>query len=295
MEETFETGIGSFLDRFELTRRLEKMLEFSMEHHGLTLLPFGHPVLLAGNSWLQSKLKRVESKSSLVATMVKFTPDYLAFKDEEMDTLIFLDAKVSITPVFFQTQVLRIRQNCGDMTLTAHDIGEVEREAWLTYNKFLPSDRVAIVMAVPYHPRVLLGEWVANIRCMWCLKSRSASGPVPWNCDECPVFKSDGGFGVLVNTFAGGSGTPHTNIDLRSMRTLDTFLREELATDIDPEEYNSLVEFVKLWPLGKPQGSVSWGQYNGLIRKLQPQCPWLRQRIKDQFLSDDNGPLTMGF
>jgi hypothetical protein len=130
---------------------------------------------------------------------------------------------------------------------------------------------------------------------MWCLAPRAADGvPRPWGCDKCPVFKSDGGFGVMVNEFAAGSGTPHTNINLASMRTLADFLRDEFGVLVDTSDYAVLENYVKEWPLNKPRGSVTWGQYNGLIRRLKATCPWLQYRIQDTFYDDYPGSQAPG-
>ena len=282
----YETGTNSFLDRFALTKRLEDNIEQFLADYGFTAMPYGHPSVVGGPG-IGARLKRVDSKSSLPATMVKFSPDYIVRKDDDPNSLFFMDAKASITPVFFQAQVNRIKEHHGqDPDLTSADIGEIEREAWLSYNKFFPSNRVALFIAVPYHPRVLLGEWVSNITCMWCFKGRVDGVTTPWACDQCPIFAVNGGFGVTVNEYASGSGTPHVNINFKSMRTLEQFLAEEFDVAVDPGDYAVLTDYIKEWPLNKPQGTVSWGQFNGLIRRLKPDCPWLKYRIKDVFYDE---------
>ena len=282
--DKMETGTSSFLDRHALTRRLEENLEVFLEDYGFKVFPFGHPVILQNNSWIASKLKKVESKSNLATVMVKFSPDYIVVREKEPKSFFFLDAKASITPVFFNTQVERIKNHYGkDRYLTPHDIGEIEREAWFSYNKFYTGKHVAIVVATPYNPKVLLAEWVSNIKCMWCYKETKESGPIPWNCKKCPlVLKSDdSGFGVVVNEFAAGSGIPHTNIHFGSMRTLDNFLSSEFGVKVKNDDYDSLLDFIKSWPLSKPKGRVSWGQFNGAIGRLKPKCPWLKCRKYD--------------
>lgn len=287
MNETkFETGTSSFLDRYALARRFEENLEALIDDAGFYILPYGNVTVVQDNTWITSKLKRVESKASEAAIRVKFTPDYIIVKKDNPDVFFYADAKVSITPVFFQKQIDRIKQNYheGDR-LSRNDIGEIEREAWYSYNKFYPNGMMAIIIACPYNPNLVLAEWVNNIDCMWCLKGKIDGVSVPWDCNSCPVFNRDGSFGVLVNEFAGGSGTPHTNINLGTMRTLETFLSDEFNVRINNELYNEgILEFIKKWPLNKPRGSVNWGQYNGTIRLLKAKCPWLKCRIKDEFI-----------
>jgi len=283
-----ETGTTSFLDRQALTRRLEENLEVFLADYGFKILPFGHPVILQNNTWIKSRLRKLDSKESLAAIMIKFSPDYIVVKESKPRDFFFMDAKASITPVFFQAQIDRIRDHYGkDKYLSREDIGEIEREAWLSYNKFFPSNHVAIVIATPYNPRLILAEWVSNIKCMWCIKETQPGNPIPWKCKGCPVFsQNDEGFGVMVNEFAGGSGTPHTNIHLGLMRTLYEFLGDEYGVKIDKKEYEAtMLDFVKQWPLNKPPGKISWGQFNGAIKQLRRTCPWLKCRIRDKFIS----------
>lgn len=298
MTDELETGTGSFLNRFGLTRRLEENLEAFLSDHGVDLSPYGNPVVLRDSPRLQTRLKKPQAKAGLPATMVKFTPDYIAIPQGDPSRLFLLDAKVSITPVFFGTQVDRVSANRPKavasrthekrppiLELTASDIGEIEREAWFSYNRFYPSRAVAIVMAVPYSPRVLLADWVSNIQCMWCKRDDRAD--VPWDCEACPVFGSAGGaFGVMVNKNAAGSGTPHTNLFLSQMRTLDQFLLEEFAIPVDKDNYDLMLNIVKSWPLSKPY-AVNWTQYNRFIARMKPTCPWLQYRIKDEFFDED--------
>ncbi len=288
MSNHLETGTSSFLDRHALTRRLEGNLEVFLQDYGFKVLPFGHPVILRDNTWMRSRLKSIEYKANLSALMIKFSPDYIVLKEDD-GRIFFMDAKASITPVFFGKQVERIKNHYArDNSLSQHDIGEIEREAWFSYNKFYKN--VAIVAAVPYNPNLLLAEWVSKIKCMWCLKKAEEGNPIPWDCNNCPVFgDSREGFGVLVNEFAAGSGTPHTNIHLGTMRTLSEFLDNDFGINVEMGDYQLLLDDIKGWPLSKPKGRVTWGQYNGVIKKLKLKCPWLQFRIKDKILTSYKG------
>jgi len=284
MDQRLETGTTHFLDRFALTRRLEENLEALLADYGLEILAFGQTAILHGNSWMNSRLKKLDSKANLAALMVKFSPDYVTTRGSGKPLLFFMDAKASITPVFFGAHIDRIRLHSQQTGLCRSHIGEIEREAWFCYNTFYPRDEVALVVASPYSTRLLLAEWVGNIRCLWCYKGSVNNVPTPWDCATCPV-KTRKGFGVVVNLAAGGSGTPHTNIDFRSMRTLPDFLAQELGIELEMKAYNfTMLEFVKMWPLNKPAGTVTWKQYNGAIRGLRNEgCTWLRYRMLDKF------------
>lgn len=284
MPQKFETGTSSFLDRINLTTRFESTLDPFLSDHGFEVMQFGQSVLLGDHPGIASRLKRLKMKQSLAALMVKFSPDFLVCKTAHPSHLFFLDVKVSITPVFFMSQINRIREHSGHPDLQRQHIGEVEREAWFSYNTFYPSNEVAIVMASPYSLRPVLAEWVSNIRCLWCYSGKKRDGkPAPWDCSKCSVRTKEG-FGVIVNEDAGGSGTPHTNIDFRSMRSLDDFLRDEFNVEIDQDTYEgAVIDLVKEWGLNKPKGSVNWKQFNNPIRDLRAAgCEWLKYRVEEQ-------------
>jgi len=103
----------------------------------------------------------------------------------------------------------------------------------------------------------LVMEWASNIRDLF-------------------RFKKD------TNVRAAGSQTPHVNIDLDSMRTLQEFLSEEFDVDLDEAAYTEMVDFVKTWPLSNP--GRPWKQFNNCVVKLQPTCPWLRCRNAKGFI-----------
>ena len=69
------------------------------------------------------------------------------------------------------------------------------------------------------------------------------------------------------------------------MRPLDRFLKEEFAVEVDGQLYaEAMLGYVKKWPLNKPRGQVSWGQFNGAVSQLKLKCPWLKCRIYDRVI-----------
>lgn len=275
-----ETGTTSYLDRMHLTDRLNEMLDPFLQEHGFHVVEFGYDLMLRGESSMKAKIKRLEYKASPAALMVKFSPDFIGIYNQKKNKdVFFIDSKTSITPVFFKAHIDRIKEHSKIRSLHREDIGGIEREAWYVYNTFYPRDKVVIIMAVPYNPKLIVAEWVSNIRCMWCFRGvDERRGPVPWSCNQCPIFKSDGTFGVIQNEFAGGSKTPHTNIHLGKMRRLREFLREEFGIDIDEDGYSAIEDKVKRWPLNKPKGRVNWKQFNNAIGEMKIKCPWLKHR-----------------
>lgn len=277
-----ETGTTSYLDRKQQSERLPKMLEDFLKDHGFDLVEFGYNITLRDEPGMKAKMKKLDSKSSIASLMVKFSPDYItSYTSDTIKTIFFIDSKVSITPVFFPVQIDRIKKHSSKkypgLNVLREDIGEIEREAWYVYNSFFPRDKVAIIMAAPYTPKLIVAEWVSNVKCLWCF-NKVTRPPSPWDCEKCPIFKSDGTFGVTVNEFAGGSGTPHTNIHLGKMRSLKQFLEDEFEITIDRSWYSVIEDEVKSWGLNKPAGTVNWTQFNNVINDLKRKCPWLKNR-----------------
>lgn len=255
MKKLSETDMSSFLNRIKITNEFTQMLIPFLTSHGFVVSEFGYEQILRDNASMRALIKREKFKKSTAALMVKFSPDLICvFPQMKSDKgIFFLDVKTSITPVFFRRHIERLRRIARLRKLRREDIGEIEREAWDVYNTFYPRKRVAIVMACPYHPRLIVSEWVSNIFCFYRL-----------NVDR--------------NIEAGGSGTPHVNIHLGKMRTLSDFLRDEFRIRVKRTEYRKMLNFVKTWQLYKPAGRVNWTQFNNAINELKKTCPWLKNR-----------------
>jgi hypothetical protein len=252
-QQPLETGTTSALDRMALTGRLTQDLLPFLQEHGFKIEEFGQHQILRDHSWLLARLKKLDSKKSQAVLMVKFSPDYLCVHESKPKRLFFLDAKASITPVFFSSQIELIRTTSKLKELRREDIGEVEREAWDVYSRFFSASDVAICFASPYHPRLLVAEWVSRITPLYRLEADR-------------------------NLEAGGSGTPHVNIHLGRMRTVSEFLREEFRVSVDEDGLRVITDFIKTWPLNKPRGRVNWKQFNNVVRDLKHTCPWLEYR-----------------
>lgn len=248
-------GTHSFLDRIDMTRRLDEAFRPFMREHGIESYPFGSPVILKGASTVQSKLKKLIAKKYPAALMVKYSPDYILQTSAHPPRVFLVDTKASVTPVFKRRQIEVIRESAGLMNLERHDIGEIEREAWDVYTTNYPKSELALCFAAPYHPRLIVMEWCSNIRPMYRLSSDT-------------------------NLQAGGSGTPHVNIHLGMMRTLREFLSEEFDIEVDLEAYGALLDMVKTWSLFKPTTfTISWSEFEQVGEELKGACPWLAVNV----------------
>ena len=260
MEEKMErAGTATFFQRFELTERLQEMVIPFLQETNIVISEYGQNIILGKNGSLAARLKRLESKKSPAALMVKFAPDFVCYA-KNSKTLFFMDIKTSLTPVLFQSQLHILSKQYGQR-LQREQVGLVEREAWENYNNRYPSEKTTILMACPYNPKLLLMEWVSKVKLIF-------------------RFKKD------INENAAGSKTPHVNIDLNAMRALSTFINEELGGAINQEYYDTMINYVKSWPLSNP--GRPWMQFNACVRELQLTCPWIRQRNKSGYLEPEN-------
>jgi hypothetical protein len=166
--------------------------------------------------------KSDQVKKSNTALLVRYAPDYLAvsisksaFKDA-----MFVDAKAMITPVYLDTFLMQLEKQHGKKFST-ENVGNVEREAWLTYNAYHNAGaKVAILAVCSFHPRPLLCEYIERIQ---------------------PLFKD----ARERNPDAAGSTTPRVNVDLSSMRSLSQFLKDENQVDIEGHEnYKNSMQIV---------------------------------------------------
>ena len=113
---------------------------------------------------------------------------------------------ISVTPIFHESEVNRVREAANDPTLTSTTIGQWEALAYDNYCALHSIGvRVAILNYVPHHHRPLLCEFIQNV----ALLRRYAVKAKP----------------------GAGSGTPNVNVGLRSMRSLDEFLCQEHGID----------------------------------------------------------------
>ena len=248
-------GTHSFLERIDLTRRFDESLRPFLDEHGIKSYPFGSPIILKGAPAIQTKLKKLIAKKYPAALMLKYSPDFIVHKLAAPESILLVDTKASVTPVFKDAQIELIRQNAGLDKLDRHDIGVIEREAWDVYTTNYPTSAMAVCFATPYHPRLLLMEWCSKILPMYRLASET-------------------------NLQSGGSGTPHVNIHLGMMRTLEEFLADELDIKVNANAYAALLDVVRAWPLIKPTTfKISWAEFLEVGEALKRSCPWLTLNV----------------
>lgn len=239
-------GINDFNQRLNTTEANEALVRPFLEDLGLKTYPFGQHAILRDDEIVSLMRNRI-SKFSTASLLVKYSPDLIAL-DAKRDTLFFIDIKTSLTPVILDAYVDKLGNALGRQ-LRREQIGIIEREAWDNYSQRYPKKRTALLVACPYNPRLLLMEWVSNIR----LLSR---------------------FLRNTNPKSAGSQTPHVNIDLDAMRGMDDFLAEELSCKSKSVEYDRLRAVVKTWPV--VCSSERWrNAFLRCVASLRITCPWI--------------------
>src|SRR5215204_3184548 len=98
-------GTHSFLDRMDMTKRLDDALLPFLQEHGIEHFFFGSPVLLKGASTIQAKLKQLAVKKFPAALMIKYSPDFILSYAFDSKGPFLLDTKASVTPVFKDRQI----------------------------------------------------------------------------------------------------------------------------------------------------------------------------------------------
>jgi hypothetical protein len=251
----------SFLDRMSSTDEGESLIQALLSSSGLDVIPFGQKNLLkevddfsVGGILKKLLVRNFDIENHAPGFMVKFSPDLIVTGRETEPFLI--DVKVSKTPVLFESKIESIRAESGKPSLQGCDIGVIEREAWDVYGRFFPPSKVAICYMAPYTKNKVSIQWRDKVECLF-------------------RFADD------FNPNATGSKTPHVNVNLGSMKSLDSFF-SDLGISLRPELLTVLLSTVEKWPMEKPSGKVSWSQFRGALRRYSADVPTLTAKFPDQ-------------
>lgn len=144
---------------------------------------------------VREHLRHIRNKTT---RHIRFTPDFLVVDKENPDSIYYLEYKCTLTTAGYP--------NRGQMELDAYDNYEALHDIGV---------KVAVLNYVAYHDRLLLCDFIENIRV---------------------VRRSEG----LTQTDT-GSRTPFVNTDLNGMRTLLEFLVNTHCIDRDAitQNFNS--------------------------------------------------------
>lgn len=259
---------SSFQDRIRLTKLFDDLLVPFLRAQGVHATQYGWPAIFRtrGTGFfpeqaqaIATALRDLRAKRFPAALAMKYTPDFIVLGPSGYPPFL-LDSKVSVTPVFLDRQVQKIRETSGRPALERCDIAEIEREALDVYQQHYPTQRVAICVACPYHPRLVVAEWASNVEPLYRLPEDR-------------------------NLRSTGSGTPHVNIDLSRMRTLQEFLTQEFAIAVDQERYAAILARVRGWPLSYPD-KIGPTEIRAAVDDLRRTCEWLAYETRGAISPD---------
>lgn len=294
--------MDTFEKRLNLTQRIESNLPELFNNS--ILKEFGCETIVGDNLELMQLMKRPEINQSPTGMIVKFAPDFILAQRYNAKRMYFLDVKHSVTPIWYEKRLQKIRNNCNDSTIEISDIGVIAREALLSYRRFYPN--TIILMASPYNPKLLMAQFADRIRCLYCYTSTNKE----YDCNNCPT-KNGGYFNIERATKSNGSQTPMTNVDLNSFEPIEDFFKsieievdtrilETIRNDIRKEgievkHNDELVRNHLLWELH--ENGCNWIDYTIFFKDknqylhIDYNCKYLRMYSGDvKRCSSNNQP-----
>ena len=144
---------------------------------------------------VREALRYVRNKT---ARHLRFTPDFLIVERENPENVYYLEYKCTQAPLYSPKRIGEISTSAGK-ELDRLDIGQCELDAYENYVALNQIGvRVAVLNYVAYHQRLLLCDFIENIK----------------------ELRRD----QVTTATKTGSRTPFVNFDVNPMRTLDRFL-----------------------------------------------------------------------
>lgn len=262
---------NNFDSRVDLTKIIEDKMVELFENETTHVHTFGCDTIAGEDGILWDYLKRPEVNQQAAAMIVKFSPDFILVKHDEQPMLYFVDVKHSVSPVWADSRLNKIRGRNGDTSISNSKIGVIAREALLSYRRYYPN--TIVLMASPYNSKVLMAQFAKDIRCLYCYKKDGE-----YNCADCP---SDNGgfFDIERATNSVGSQTPMTDVDLDSFLPADTFF-EQLGIVINRDVLDELIRRIKQEPIMFGSENVNQDTINKVLYRLNRDgCDWVDYKV----------------
>ena len=204
MENPNEQGM-EFEDRSETSSVLVDVIErhFWSKSQLLYHVETGYETHI--DKEIREALRYVRNKT---ARHLRFTPDFLIVERKNPENIYYLEYKCTRTPLYSPNRIKQIGERAGIELLDQNDIkqyrlnlGQCELDAYDNYVALSEIGvRVAILNYVAYHHRLLLCDFIENIK----------------------ELRRD----KVTTATISGSRTPYVNFDVNPMKTLDNFLVE---------------------------------------------------------------------
>lgn len=152
---------------------------------------------------IRQKLRHIRTDTS---RYIRFAPDFFVLDQVNPDRMYLLEYKSTRTPLYSQQRIDYLAAQARIPRLDWQSIGQWEAMAYDNYKALQDIGvRVAVLNYCAYHPRKVV-------------------------CDFVESAQEIGRYEVVTDTQT-GSKTPFVNIDLRNLRSLAEFLRDEHGID----------------------------------------------------------------
>lgn len=227
---------NSFIGRKNLTELIENNLSALFPKDEVTVVPYGVMSILKDKDDVNDYLKELQVNQKPAEMIIKFAPDYIIFKKSEPKELFFLEVKCSVTPCWASSRIKNIKDIHPNERLNESNIGEIAREALLSYNRFYPN--TIILYGTSYNSKVLMAQFADKVECLFCYRKDGK-----YDCEKCPS-KTGGYFDLERNSNSAGSQTPNTNINLDSFERADSFF-EKIGISLDRNTWNNICNSIK--------------------------------------------------
>ena len=270
---------NSFAGRMNLTELIERNLSTLFPKDEVTVVPFGVMSILKEYDDVNDYLKELEVNQKPAEMIVKFAPDYIIFKKNDPKQLFFLEVKCSITPCWALSRIKNIRTIHPNEKLNEANIGEIAREALLSYKRFYPN--TIVLYGSSYNSKVLMAQFADKVECLFCYRKDGE-----YDCTKCPS-KMGGYFDLERNANSSGSQTPNTNINLDSFERVDLFF-EKLGINIDKITWEKICNGIKAAGVLLPDKVEN--DRNQEIKNIihDSGCSWVR-RMTTYYIALNNG------
>lgn len=267
-----------FEERFGLTLKIEQYISKLFVNDEVH--PFGCTSIVNKDSDLFQSLGEPEVNQMPSGMIIKFAPDFILYKKSSPRKIYFLDVKHSVSPIYAETRLEKMRKQCNDGSLQISDVGVVAREALLSYRRYYPD--TIILMASPYNKKLLMAQFASQVKCIYCFRAKTPD----YDCNSCP-WKKGTFFDIERDNKSNGSKTPMTNIDLRSFVSAYTFFKN-LGIYIDYKTLKKMENIIMEEPL-KIDDSVPAQRKQEILKDLAgSSCIWLKNWYSHEVYSHDH-------
>ena len=211
----------TFEDRRKIGNQVENAIESFFKQCGFHVFRVADVVKTGVDQSADHQIKEVwrsdAVKMSKAMVMLRYMPDFLvlAVANGVFQKALFIDIKAMFTPVYVDTFRKQLETK-HHHSFPIETIGNVEREAFASYEAYQRAGaQVAVLAVCSYTRELILCEFVENIT----------------------VLHTDT---LDRNLKSAGSTTPRINVDFASMRPFGRFLSDTFDLHLAESDYHQL-------------------------------------------------------